>query len=153
MYIGNVDKERAQNMCYMYANDDNGACLKYVYLDYGEPDYEHSEFADIPNPKNFVKQFLNLAHAVGVEFINGKLKNLKRYHYSLHLANGKEYHATYKNKEALSYFHTLCHRYLSYNMSLYMRRIMQDRSEDSLNKLINASEESKKLYMNTKQMF
>ncbi len=153
MYIGNVDKERAQNMCYMYANDDNGACLKYVYLDYGKPDYEHSEFADIPNPENFVKQFLNLAYAVGIEFINGKLKNLKRYHYSLHLANGKEYHATYKNKKALSYFHTLCHRYLSYNMSLYIRRIMQDRSLDSLDKLINASEESKKLYMNAKQMF
>ena len=30
---------------------------------------------------------------------------------------------------------------------------MQDRSEDSLDKLINASEESKKLYMNAKQMF
>lgn len=153
IYFGNVDRKRAQNMCYMYVNDDKGTCLKYVYLDYGEPDNGHIEFADIPNPENFVKQFLNLAYAVGMKFVKGKPKDPKQYHYYIHLSNGEEYCSTRKYRNAFSYFYTLCHRYLSYNMSLYIRRIMQDRSLDSLDKLINASEESKKLYMNAKQMF
>lgn len=153
IYTGCIDNERTQNMCYIYENNKDGASLGYVYLECGEPHYETAEYADIPDHTNFVKQFLNLAYAVGAEFTEGEPKNLKKYNYIVRLKDESFYHLTFNVNDAGSYFHILCARYLSYNISIYNRKIIKNKNQTELDKLINKSEESKNLYLNAKEMF
>ena len=150
IYIGSADEEQPQYMCHMYVNNEQGTYLEYVYFEFGNPYHENAEYADIPNHTNFVKQFLNLAYALGTKFAEGKPKNPKKYHYFIRLKNGKCFHL---EDITFSCFNILCSRYLSYNMSVYNRKIIKQKSKKTFDKLINKSFESKELYLSARKMF
>lgn len=151
IFIGSADDTLAQNMCYKYTK--NLSQLEYIYLEYGKPDSKYNNIAYIPNPDNFVRQFLNLARAFGIKFIEGQPKNPAKYHFLISLSGGKCYHVTYKNSASMSYFSTLANRYFSYNLNVFYCKILKHKTVEKLNMLANTTPLSQKLYKITKGVF
>ncbi len=127
IFVGNIDKTKAQNVFYKFSKTDKLAKLEYIYMEYGEI-INVIATAYIPNPKNFVKQFLTFVYLFGIEINEGKPKNIKKFHISINQSNNKNYYITSKNTEMFTYFFVLIHRYISYNISVFKSKILEDKS-------------------------
>ena len=127
IFVGNIDKTKAQNVFYKFSKTDKLAKLEYIYMEYGEI-IDVIATAYIPNPKNFVKQFLTFVYIFGIEINEGKPKNIKKFHISINQSNNKNYYITCKNTKIFTYFFVLIHRYISYNISVFKSKILEDKS-------------------------
>ena len=127
IFVGNIDKTKAQNVFYKFSKTDKLAKLEYIYMEYGEI-INVIATAYIPNPKNFVKQFLTFVYIFGIEINEGKPKNIKKFHISINQSNNKNYYITSKNTEIFTYFFVLIHRYISYNICVFDSKILEDKS-------------------------
>lgn len=145
------DDTKAQNLCYKYTKKHSK--LEYLYLEYGKPDFKYKNIAYIPTPDNFVRQFLNIASVFGIQFVEDKPKNPKKYHFSISLSDGKYYNLTYNNSASISHFTTLANRYFSYNLDIFHSKILKNKTIEKLDKLANKTSLSQKIYKITKDIF